>query len=339
MKRLSVIILYMLLSLTALAGTFSLMALTSSTAYGHDKPVVVHASSDDDEDDDNDRDVAITGESRSVNETRQVKADADIRIDNLAGSVKVQGWDKNEVRISGTLGAMVQKLQIEGGETALDIRVVLPHHSNSDDECGACAELEIQVPRGARIEVSTVSADVEASGLTGQVQLGTVSGGATVSSTAARIELRTVSGDVTVVGSAKGASIDANSVSGTLRISDVDGHVDAENVSGDSKVVSRHISDLKMSATSGNLTFEGTPLKGGNYDLNNVSGDVVLAVGSAPDARFDVSSFSGDIDNSFGPKPTRVSKYSPGMELHFTSGNAGSTISARTLSGDIHLQN
>lgn len=336
MKRLSLILLYVLLSLTAVAGTFSLMALTSSAAYAHDKPVV-DASADDDQDD---PDVDLQGgETRSVNETRQVKADADIRIDNLAGTVKVQGWDKNEVRVSGTLGALVQKLQIEGGDSALDIRVVLPHHSMHDEDCGSCAELEIQVPRGARIEVSTVSADVEASGLTGQVQFGTVSGGATVSSSAARIDLRTVSGDVTVVGSAKGASIDANSVSGTVRISDVDGHVDAENVSGDTKVVSRHISDLKMSATSGNLTFEGTPLKGGNYDLNNVSGDVVLAVGGSPDARFDVSSFSGDIDNSFGPKPTRVSKYSPGMELHFSSGNAGATITARTLSGDIHLQN
>lgn len=336
MKRLSLILLYVLLSLTAVAGTFSLMALTSSAAYAHDKPVV-DASADDDQDD---PDVDLQGgETRSVNETRQVKADADIRIDNLAGTVKVQGWDKNEVRVSGTLGALVQKLQMEGGDSALDIRVVLPHHSMHDEDCGSCAELEIQVPRGARIEVSTVSADVEASGLTGQVQFGTVSGGATVSSSAARIDLRTVSGDVTVVGSAKGASIDANSVSGTVRISDVDGHVDAENVSGDTKVVSRHISDLKMSATSGNLTFEGTPLKGGNYDLNNVSGDVVLAVGGSPDARFDVSSFSGDIDNSFGPKPTRVSKYSPGMELHFSSGNAGATITARTLSGDIHLQN
>lgn len=337
MKRLSIIIAYMLLSLTAVAGTFTLMALTSSNAYAHDKPVVVHASSDDDSDSDDNDD--RSGQTRSVNESRQVKADADIRIDNLAGTVKVQAWDKNEVRISGTLGPQVQKLQIDGSDSALDIKVVLPHHSNSDDECDVCAELEIQVPRGARIEVSTVSADVEASGLSGQVQLGTVSGSATVSSTAVRIDVRTVSGDVTVVGSAKGASIDANSVSGSMRLSDVDGKVDAETVSGDSKVVSRHISDLKLTATSGNLTFEGSPLKGGNYDINNVSGDVVLAVGSAPDARFDVSSFSGDIDNSFGPKPSRVSKYSPGMELHFSSGNGGATISARTLSGDIHLQN
>lgn len=336
MKRLTHITAYMLLSLTAVVGTFSLMALTSSSAYAHDHPSVNAASDDDDEDsDDPDR----SGQTRQVNESRPVKADAEIRIDDLAGSVKVQGWDKSEVRISGTLGPRVQRLEISGSDSTLEIKVVLPHHSGSDEGCDSCAELEIQVPRTGRIEVSTVSADVEASGLTGQVQVGTVSGGATVSSSASHVDVRTVSGDVTVVGSAKGASIDANSVSGTVRLSDVDGSADVESVSGDTKVVSRHLSNLKMSATSGNLTFEGTPLKGGNYDLNNVSGDVLLAVGSSPDARFDVSSFSGDIDNSFGPKPTRVSKYSPGMELHFSNGSGSATVTARTLSGDVHIQN
>jgi DUF4097 and DUF4098 domain-containing protein YvlB len=124
-----------------------------------------------------------------------------------------------------------------------------------------------------------------------------------------------------------------------VRLSDVDGRVDAENVSGDMRVASRHVTGLKMSSTSGNLTFEGTPIKGGNYDLNNVSGEVELVVGSSPDARFDISSFSGDIDNDFGPKATRVSKYSPGMELHFSNGSGSASVSARTLSGDIHLQN
>ena len=319
MKRLAILIAYLMLSLTAVAGTFTLMALTSSTAYAHES----------DNDDDGDR--------HNVDESRPLNANGELRIDNLAGSVKVAAWDKNEVRVTGELGELVEKLEIEGDANSLDLRVVLPHNVH-DSDCGSCADLQIQVPKGVRLEVSTVSADVQANGLTGQVQIGTVSGGIVLNSSASHIEAKTVSGDIQLVGSGKGASIDANSVSGTERISDVDGNVDAENVSGDVKVASRHCTGLKLSSTSGNLTFEGTPLKGGNYDLNNVSGDVVLAVGSSPDARFDISSFSGDIDNSFGPKATRVSKYSPGMELHFSSGSGSATVSARTLSGDIHLQ-
>ena len=324
MKRLSIIIAYLLLSLTAVAGTFTLMALTSSTAYAHEH---------DDDEDDND-----SGDSRNVNELQPLKADGEVRIDNLAGSVKVQAWDKNQVQVTGRIGHLVQKLDIQGDANSLDIKVVLPHNVH-DNDCGSCADLEIQVPKGARLEVSTVSADVEASGLSGQVQIGTVSGGATLSSQSNHIDLRTVSGDITVVGSAKGAQIGANSVSGTVRLSDVDGSVDAENVSGEIKLVSRRVTSLKMSSTSGDLGFEGELLKGGNYDINNVSGDVRVNVGGSPDARFDISSFSGDIDNSFGPKATRVSKYSPGMELHFSNGSGSATLSARTLSGDIRLQN
>jgi DUF4097 and DUF4098 domain-containing protein YvlB len=320
MKRLAIIIAYLALSLTAVAGTFTLMALTSSTAYAHD-------SDSDDE-----------GGSRNVDESRPLNASGELRVDDLAGSVKVATWDKNEVRVTGELGELVEKLSIEGDASSLEIKVVLPHNSHEED-CGSCADLQIQVPKGVRLEVSTVSADVQANGLAGQVQIGTVSGGASLNSPASRMDLRTVSGDITVVSSGKGAQISANSVSGTIRLSDVDGNVDVENVSGEIKLVSRHVTGLKMSSTSGDLGFEGELLKGGNYDINNVSGDVRVSVGGAPDARFDLSSFSGDIDNSFGPKATRVSKYSPGMELHFSNGSGSATLSARTLSGDIRLQN
>jgi DUF4097 and DUF4098 domain-containing protein YvlB len=324
MKRLSVIIAYLLLSLGAVVGTFSLMALTSGTAYAHN-----HDSDDDDD---------SRGQSRNVNESRPIKADGEVRIDDVAGSIKLKAWDKNEVSITGTLGPLVQRLEINSSDSGLEIRVILPHNVDSDD-CDECADLEIQVPKGAHLEASTVSADIQASGMTGPAQLGTVSGSVTLTSTSNHIDLRTVSGDITVVGSAKGAQVMANSVSGTVRVSDVDGSVDAENVSGEIKLVSRHVNTVKLSSTSGDLTFEGDLLKGGNYDINNVSGDVDLMVGSSPDARFDVSSFSGDIDNNFGPKPTRVSKYSPGMELHFSNGSGAATLTARTLSGDIHLHN
>jgi len=325
MKRLAIVIAYVLLSLTAVAGAFSLMALTSSTAYAH--------GNDRDSDSDSDRDGG-----RSVNETRPAKPDGEVRVDNLAGTVRVEGWDKNEVRVSGNLGDQVEKLEITGDESSISIRVILPHHTRSQD-CDECADLQINVPKGSRLEVSTVSADVEASNVTGPQELGTVSGGITLNSASGRIEVKTVSGDVTVVGSAKNAQVSGNSVSGQVHISNVDGSVQAESVSGDVKLSASRLTGVKMSATSGNLMFQGTLAKGGDYDFNNVSGDVQIAVGTNPSARFDLSSFSGGIDISFGPKPTRVSKYSPGMELRFTNGAADAEVNAQTMSGDIHLQN
>lgn len=321
MKRLSIILFYVLLGLGAVAGTFSLLALTSGSAYAHET--------------DQERD---GGRSRSVNETRNAKPDAEVRIDDLAGTVKVKGWDKNQVSVSGTLGEDVERLEINGDDADIEIRVVLPHRSDSED-CESCADLEIYVPAGSRLEVNTVSADVEAQGITGQVHAGTVSGNVVFDTSAARIEAKSTSGDVTVTGSAKGAHVSANSISGMVRVTHVDGDLRAESVSGDVKVSSSTLTEATLSSTSGNLDYSGPLQKGGQYEFNNVSGDLTLAVGSSPDARFDISSFSGDIDNTFGPRPTRVSKYSPGVELHFTNGNGSAQLSARTLSGDVHLQN
>ena len=322
MKRLSIIMLYMLLSLGAVAACFPLLALTSGTAYAHDTDVDSDGS----------------GDSRTVNETRNAKPDAEIRIDNLAGTLHIKAWDKNQVNVSGRLGSDVERLEVTGEGADIEIRVVLPHHSDGGNE-DSSADLDIYVPAASRVEVSTVSADVEAQGLTGQAQMGTVSGNVTLNTSAGRIEAKSTSGDVTVTGSAKGAHVTANSISGTVRIMHVDGNLDAESVSGDVKVSDSTLTNVQMTSTSGNLAFQGTLQKGGEYEFNNVSGDLTLAVGSSPNAHFDISSFSGDIDNSFGPKPTRVSKYSPGVELHFTNGSGNAQLSARTLSGDVHLQN
>src|SRR5579859_6127407 len=117
MKRLAIIIAYLALSLTAVAGTFTLMALTSSTAYAHE-------SDRDDE-----------GGSRNVDESRPLNANGELRVDNLAGSVRVAAWDKNEVRVTGQLGELVEKLSIEGDANSLEIKVVLPHNGH-DEDCG-----------------------------------------------------------------------------------------------------------------------------------------------------------------------------------------------------------
>jgi len=333
MKRLSIILAYVLLSFAVVVASFSLLALTSSTAYAHGSQ-----DSDSDYDSDSDSDNGVIEGGKSVNETRNAKPDGEVRVDNLAGSVKVRGWDKNEVRVTGTLGDLVEKLEITSDDSGISIRVILPHHVNGGD-CGECADLEIEVPAASRLEVSTVSADIEAKDLTGSEQLGTVSGSLILDYAATRVDVRSVSGDVTVAGSAKNAHVTATSVSGTVRVTGMDGALHAESVSGDVKAGNNRLTGLEMSSTSGNLTYQGGVLKGGDYEFHNVSGDVVLNFGASPSAHFDVSSFSGDIDNSFGPRATRVSKYSPGMELHFTSGSGDAMVSARSLSGDIHINN
>lgn len=319
MKKLTLLITYVVLTFVAAVVAFSLVLATANTAYAD--------SHDRDED---------HGSTR-VNETRPAKADGEVRISNLSGTVKIEGWDKNQVQVTGTLGAAVERLEITNDDGEVEIRVILPHHGNFEDNDGD-ADLVIEVPKASRVEVNTVSADVEAHDVTGPQQLQTVSGQITLESKSADINAKTVSGDLKVRGSAPRAHVTLSCISGEIQADDLDGELDAESVSGDVRIGRGRFTRVEASATSGDLHYEAGIQAGGNYGFHNVSGDIELRADRDVSARYDLSSFSGDIDNSFGPAPQSASKYGPGKNLRFVNGKGDAEVNAETLSGEIRLR-
>jgi hypothetical protein len=311
MKRLLLVVTYTLVLLMGSVAMLSLMTLTARSAYAAD-----------------------TG--TAINETRPAKPDGSIWVDNVAGSVKIRGWDKSEIHVAGTLGAGTKRLDISNESDGIEIRVVLPEHSVHNVEG---TDLVIDVPRGSRISVNTVSADIDASTLNGTALLKSVSGEVKLDSSDSDITASSVSGDVDVHGSAANAHINAHAISSDVKVSAVDGDLSAESISGTVTVLGKNrLTRARLSSTSGNVEFNAELTKGGNYSFSSTSGNVTLAFPKTPDARFDISSFSGNIDNSFGPKPQRTSEYGPGTELHFVSGGGNAQVNARTLSGNISLR-
>lgn len=308
MKRLLVVATGTLVSFAICIGLIGAMLLTARNAY------------------------AGPPDDGNVNQTLNASANASVRVDNIAGSVTVHGWDKNQVQVTGTVSGGVQ-LDLHGSAGDIEVRAVYPQDSGNNGS----AELVIQVPAASRLSVGTVSADIQASGLNGSAQLNSVSGNVRLDSRAANISGKSVSGHVTISGSAKDAHVSGHSISGDVRINGVDGDVEADSISGTVQVSASRLDRAKLNSTSGNINFSASLAKSGNYDFNSTSGNLTLAFPQTPDARFDISSFSGDIDNNFGPKPQRTSEYGPGVQLHFTSGGGRGQVTARTLSGNITL--
>lgn len=269
----------------------------------------------------------------SVNETRSATSNGTVRINNIAGSVQIQGWNKNQVQVTGTLTDGVT-LDFHGSADDLEIFVAYPENSHNNAE----ADLTIHVPVAGRLTVNTVSANINASSLNGSAQLKSVSGNVGLNSTDSDITATSVSGEVGITGSAAGAHILAHSISGDVKISGVDGDLQAESISGTVKVFQSRLDRARLNSTSGNVDFSVAIAKSGSYTFSSTSGNLSLTFAKTPDARFDISSFSGDIDNNFGPKPQRTSEYGPGVELHFVSGHGDAQVNARSLSGNISLR-
>ena len=58
-----------------------------------------------------------------IDQTHPLDAHGRIEISNVSGEVKVTGWDKPEVHITGVLGEGAKPLKIEGDDHSLSIKV------------------------------------------------------------------------------------------------------------------------------------------------------------------------------------------------------------------------
>lgn len=284
---------------------------------------------------------------RTVSERGAMPADGQVSIENIAGSVKVVGWDRDEISVTGTLGDDVERLDFSAGARASVEVVYKERHARKngvvrnllgdgdDAGKGGGADLTVQVPRGCHLEVEVVAAGVDVSGLDGEIEVTSVSGGVDVRGACRRLEIECVSGNVEVDGA--GRQTEVGTVSGNLKVRCDDAALELETVTGEATVDCANLRSLEANTVNGTITLSGRPARGAVIEAESVNGSLTLAVPGDVGADFEVTTFNGGIENAFGQKPTRTDRYTPGEELHFTNGDGGAEVRLNTLNGRIRI--
>lgn len=270
---------------------------------------------------------------QSVNKSLPVGPGAEVDIEALAGSLTIEAWDRDLVEVTGTLGDGVEELDFDADEDGVSIEVVYDEDYHGRQQVST--DLTIRMPAGGSLSVETVSASISVKGVTGEVGLETVSGYIQVSTRPATLDAETVSGNITIQSAPP--ETDVSSVSGTIEIHAAGGMLDAENVSGKILIHGGVIDGGDLSSVSGDITCHAVPGPGGDLDIETMDGTITLVVEPSLVASFELSTFSGSIDNQLGPAPARTSKYTPGKELSFNTGSGGPRISLESFSGSIKL--
>ena len=268
-----------------------------------------------------------------VNRTLDAASDGRVHISNIAGSVTVNGWSRDQVEVTGELGRNVEELIFERDGGKVTIKVKVPKKSGRGIE----SDLYIQVPEGSSIDVSTVSADIDVEKVIGEQSLGTVSGDIDTESAKSDVSAEAVSGDIEVSGQNKVTNTRANTVSGDVVLTGVAGVADAESVSGDVTVADGSFERIDMNTVNGDILFRSGLRADGKLTAETVNGSVDIEFTDSVSGRFDIDTFNGDIDNCFGPKPERTSKYTPGLELSFQDGDGDARVKISTLNGDVSI--
>ncbi|NII12111.1 DUF4097 family beta strand repeat-containing protein [Oleiagrimonas sp. C23AA] len=274
-----------------------------------------------------------------IDQSRKLDADAHVSIDNVKGEVTVTAWDRNQIRITGTLGDGAQPLKVSGDSHDLSIKVQGPSSSGwfswgNDTHMGPTA-LNIQVPSGVSLSVDVVSAEVSMSGLKGgRIDIDTVSGRVHVDAESPSVSVDSVSGNVQLDGTVKRA--DLETVSGDVLAPKVARVAKVQTVSGDARVGGGPFEKVSLSTVSGDLQLDGGPDKDGDVDIDSMSGDVRLNLPAGTSARMHASTFSGALRSDVGQ--VSHSEHGPGSKLDTRIGNGDANIKVETFSGNLRVR-
>lgn len=263
--------------------------------------------------------------------TLAAQRNGEVEVRNLAGSVQVRGWDREEVAIVARLDDG-QDLDVQSRSGRIVIEVRQPGQRRARE-----AELELRVPRSSRLRVSGVSADLEVDAVVGALDLKTVSGDVGVQAFGTDLEVGTVNGRIRAVGSGQAGRMMASTVNGAILIEAAAGQIEVSTVNGEVVILGGRFDRVRLNGVNAHIHGHLELTDEGRFEADSVSGRLALRLPPDLPARFDLESFSGRIQSCDGISAERSSRFGPGHRLAYTRGVGTAQVQARSMSGEIAL--
>lgn len=253
--------------------------------------------------------------------------DGNVEVSIPAGDVTITGWDRDAARVVATSDAGVVELEWSGTRLELAQRAARRH--------AGATRIEMSVPRGARVSITTFAGDLVVRDVGGLVTADASTGSIEVSDLSSGANLTTTTGDIR--GRGLGGRITAVATSGNIELSEVRGEVDVATTAGAVRLLGVRSTAVKAGAINGNVEFAGTLEAGGRYAFNAHNGNVVMEIPESTSAAFSLRTFNGhfqtDIPLTLGPGGLRR-----GAPVSFTLGAGEATVTAITHSGNIIIR-
>lgn len=268
-----------------------------------------------------------------VDERRPASPTLQLRVDNIAGSIEVVVGADDALVVTGELGEGSKPLRIEGGPERMSVRVE-PENGGGWRQRMAPTRLRLEVPARTRLEVNTVSADIQVDGVAGErLELESVSGRIGAVSAAGQVTLKTVSGRIE--GRGEGRQWTVGTVSGAINLDGIAGDLRVESVSGAIELATGPVTRLRGETVSGRIRASVLLAQAATVAMQSVSGAIELSLPGPVDARIQASTFSGPVRSDFGT-PERGG-IGGGQRLDVREGDGGAEVRLESFSGSVRI--
>lgn len=257
-----------------------------------------------------------------------IAPDASIRITNMAGIIRITGWDVDSIAVAGTITAGSGFYFGGKGRAA---KMGVERKDETLAEPGST--LEVKVPRGARVWVKSGTANIEVTGLRGEVECTSVSGSIRVEGSLKLLIAESMEGNLNASGPIDVLRLKGGA--GTITIRGARGDIMASTVGGAIVAMDGAVVRAHLETVSGTIAYDGSVDPRGTLESVTHSGDVTLRLPPDISAEFDLESFDGAI--FVGLMSKGAEKPFKGKPVGFLTGEGGSHIMVRSFKGEIRI--
>ena len=214
-----------------------------------------------------------------------VDAGATVTLCVASGTLQVRGWDKSEIRVRSLDATQIEFRRIDKIKdkppSRIDVMVLNKSTgTNPKFDCQAIADVEMEVPAGATVQVQTRDGDIVIAGVAG-AYAGSQNGDIAIERATKLVEAGSVGGSIVLKDSS--GRVNLSSAGGGVEASNIraaseDDTFDVGTVSGDIQL--DRVSNPKVTAktVNGNMTMTGPLAKSGWYGFTNMTGNIILAM-------------------------------------------------------------
>ena len=276
-----------------------------------------------------------------------VSANVNISLCVSEGNLKINGWDRSEVRTFVSEGSEVGYTIVEKGrQNAAPIWIKIlgfdpvKNKENNPDECLAGDSIEIDVPRNA---VVNVKSNVSEMAIDSVAKVTVENGGGDIflNNIARGIEARTYQGDVTV-GQSSGAmylqSTTGNIIAFDVSPGDIGDIFKAKTGSGVITLKNVEQRQIEAGSNTGSINFKGDFLSGGQYSFGTSNGSINLSIPQSSSLKI-FASYGYGVFNSEIPMQN-VERNTPSriQTLSAQLGSGDAALKLTTVSGAIRIK-
>ena len=269
---------------------------------------------------------------RELNERHAAPPRGAIRIHHFAGSIRVTGWDRDSIVVTGVARERGgDRFYISVGANGSKLGL-WPQRSDSLPP----SDIIVRVPHGSSVWVKTVDASITLQGVTGGVDLYSVAGRIEVAGNPRELYAESMSG-----------AIAADVVTRAVRLKTATGAIDlagriddteAQTVSGTLRVRGGAIGRGRFESVDGDVLYTGGVGRTADLDFVSHAGAVRLDLPAATAADVSVNSYEGALTSGFESRVLQASTGFKGRDYTTTLNGGGARISVRTFKGDVVLR-